>query len=111
MSDIGSPFVLSTRLAGYIGNILSAYDIDLLDQGQRREFALMRQLMADARLDARDYELSETRAEQLENAITTKNRLEKLRLLMLRSSEHDIFSAIDVAQISAQLDEIIARLR
>lgn len=71
----------------------------------------MRQLMADARLDARDYELSETRAEQLENAITTKNRLEKLRLLILRSSERDVFSAIDVAQISAQLDEIVDQLR
>ncbi len=106
----GSPFVLATRLKTYVGHLLATFDVDSLDQAQRREFKLMKRLLADARLDTRDYELSETRVEQVGKAVQARNRLEELRLHILRASEHNVFSAIDVAQISAQLDEIIAKL-
>lgn len=67
--------------------------------------------MADARLDARDYELSETRAEQLENAAHAKKRIEDIRKAVLTASEKNLFSAIDVAHITAQLEQASSFLR
>ncbi len=106
-----SPFVLATRLVGSISGQLSAFDTDDITQAQRLELGLLKRLLADARLDARDYELSETRAEQIENAEQARVRLDELRLLILHTSEYNVFSAIEVSQTTAQVDEIIGLLQ
>jgi hypothetical protein len=106
-----SPFVLMTRLMNEVNARLAALDIDDLGHAERKNVVLTRQLLADCRLDIRDYELSETRDEQLRNAAEANKRLEQLRGKILVASEHNIFSAIDIAQVSAELDEIVARLR
>ncbi len=103
--------MLVTRLVTDVGGLVVAFDIDGLSRGQQHEIALMKRVLADARLDVRDYELSETRAEQLEKATTARKRLDELRHLILRASEYGVFGAIDVAQTSAQIDEIVARLQ
>lgn len=66
--------------------------------------------MAEARLDVRDYELSETRDEQLKNAATAQKRLVKVRKDILAASEYNIFSAVDVAQFTGDIDHINERL-
>lgn len=66
--------------------------------------------MVEARLDVRDYELSETRKEQLKNAAAAKKRLEKVRKDILAASEYNIFSAVDVAQFTGDIDHINERL-
>lgn len=103
--------MLMTRLMHEVNAKLAALDIDELDQAERTDVAQTRQLLADSRLDIRDYELSETREEQLGNAKEANARLEKLRGRILVASEHNMFSAIDVAELSARLDEIVDRLR
>ena len=111
MAETRSPFVLTSRLVTFVGPLLAAIDIDMLSHAERRNVARMKQLLVDARLDVRDYELSETRVEQVEKAVAAKNRLDELRRDILRASEHNMFSAIDVAQISAQIDQITAFLQ
>ncbi len=66
--------------------------------------------ITDARLDTRDYELSETRDEQLKHAAAAKKRLALVRKDILAASEYDIFSAIDVAQLTGTVDHIIERI-
>ena len=108
---IDSPFVLVTRLVTDVGGLVVAFDIDSLDRGQQREIVLIKRVLADARLDIRDYELSETRAEQIDKAELARKRLEELRHLILRSSEYGVFGAIDVAHTSAQIDAITMLLQ
>ena len=90
---------------------LSAIDVYALPAGERKIVTGLKREMVDARLDIRDYELSETRAEQLTNAKAAKKRLEVIRKLILSASEYDIFSAVDVAQLTAELEQIIEELR
>jgi hypothetical protein len=66
--------------------------------------------LIDARLDIRDYELSETREDQLRRARDANKRLERIRKSILAASEYNVFNAVDVAQLTAQLEQIIENL-
>lgn len=66
--------------------------------------------MVDAKLDIRDFEYAGSRAEMQEMSKIARSRLDKVRHDMLAASEHGIFSAIDVAHFSVQLDKIAALL-
>ena len=62
----------------------------------------------------KDYEMStieDNMLMQLKTLPPAIKALEKLRTDLLKASEYDVVSAIDVAQISAQLDELIDSLR
>ena len=62
--------------------------------------------MANARIYASDYELSETRDEQLTNAKRAQQWLAKAHKEILKASEGNIFSPADVAQLSAHIDQL-----
>lgn len=101
-----SPFLRIKQLETEIGGALSPIDAYELGMSQQKLVAVIKRELTDARLDVRDYELSETRAEQLEKAKAARKRLESLRKHILAASEYDIFGAVDVAQLTAQLDFI-----
>jgi len=105
-----SPFLLIKALEIQLTEKLRSLDLFALDKGEQKLVLLLRRDMTDARLDARDYELSETRAEQLKKAKAGKNQIEKVRKGILAVSEYNVFSAIDVAQLTAQLERISLRL-
>lgn len=105
-----SPFVLTTQLVSELKGRLSAIDVYQLATLERKIVSDLQHNLADARLDARDYELSETRDEQTGNAKVAKKRLAKVRKDILAASEYNIFSSIDVAQLTATIDHIIERL-
>lgn len=65
----------------------------------------------DARLEVRDYEYAETRAEQQKSALSANKYLQKLQTNMLKASESNLFSAADVALLSAQIEQIISELQ
>ncbi|MGH7237235.1 MAG: hypothetical protein ACREGF_01730, partial [Candidatus Saccharimonadales bacterium] len=68
------PFLLATRLQTQLIGILLAVDVfDVLPKEARLINSLRREV-ADARLDIRDYEMSQTRDEQIENAKVAKKR-------------------------------------
>lgn len=97
---------IETRING----ILSSFDIDSLPSRERELIALIKRQATDARLDIRDYQYAETRNEQLALAKEAKKRCEQVRRLMLKASESDLFSAIDIAQMTAQIDQLISQL-
>ncbi|MBC7581610.1 hypothetical protein H7097_01945 [Aeromicrobium sp.] len=66
--------------------------------------------LIDARLDIRDYEFSETRAEQQGHVKQVYESLEKVRGDILTASEYNVFNAVDVAQFTAQLEQIIEQV-
>lgn len=100
-----------TAVAGQIGSILSNVDLDVSDRAQIKLVGTIKRLVADARLDIRDFEMAETREEMLHFAHEAIKRLEQTREAILLASQHNIFSAIEVGEISAQLDLFASELR
>lgn len=99
-----SPFLAMQRVEGQLKSLLRSVDTDLLSQDERKAIANIRRLMVDARLDIRDYELSETREEQLKKMHAAKRRIAKLVAAILAASA--AFGPADVAQMTAQLQQI-----
>jgi hypothetical protein len=99
-----SPFVAMKRAETQIKIVLRALDADTLDTEQRAAVASLKRLIVDARLDIHDYELSETREEQIENAVEAKKRVAKVQANILHAG--NVFGPADVAQLSAQLEQI-----
>ena len=93
----------------HIKGLLRTMDTDLLEPAEKKVVVALRRLSVDARLDIRDYELSETRDEQLKCATKAKKRLLQLEKALLSTGQ--VFGAADVAQLSAQLAQISAWLR
>jgi hypothetical protein len=96
---------LSTNLIG----IVSKVDVDALQRPEREAVQAIRRLLVDVRLDVRDYELAETRAEQLELGKVAQKRLEELHDHILKTSEYNILSSVDVAQNTAYVQYIISK--
>lgn len=99
-----SPFLAMQRVEGQIKALLRQADPDLLDADEKKAFAKIRRLAVDTRLDIRDYELSETRPEQLKCAAAAKKRLTQLEKAMLAVGP--VFGPADIAQLSAQLAQL-----
>lgn len=107
--DNASPFLAMQRAEGQIKALLRAIDTDLLGQTEKKAVGGLRRMATDTRLDVRDYELSETREEQVKYMLAAKKRLVKLRATILEVGT--AFSAADVAQLTAHLEQIEDRLR
>lgn len=106
-----SPYLLMQQFERMLLGHLSVIDIYDVPPAERKAFTSLKNEAIDARLDIRDYELSETREEQLQNAREAKKRLGRLHKHILAASEYNVFSAIDVAQMSATLEHIKERIR
>jgi len=103
-----SPFLAMQRAETYIKGLIRVVDTDSLSLDERRALAALRRLSAETRLDIRDYELSETREEQLKKAAEAKRRLDKLRGNLLAIT--DVLSPADIAQLDASLEYIKGRV-
>ena len=103
-----SPFLAMSRVEQQLKALLRSIDTELLEAGEKKSVMSLRRLAVDARLDIRDYELSETRDEQLKCAAASKKRLTQLEKAILAAGT--AFGPADVAQLSAQLQEISGRV-
>lgn len=99
-----SPFKDMQELELQIKSVLRPLDMDELTEATRKSVRSLKQLAVDAKLDARDYEFSDTREEQVKYAVAAKNRLKLIEVIILNAS--DVFSAIDTAHITAKLEQI-----
>ena len=106
----GSPLKLMQGLQTQLSAILSPIDMHSLPGETQKIILPVRQQIIDARLDIRDYELAETRAEQIRLRGAAVERLGGLQERVLVASSHGIFGPADVAQISAQIQQIISLL-
>lgn len=106
-----SPSGLVKQIEGQIGRILRQVDWTGVNEKGRLAVAELRQSLTDARVYSQDYELSEMRDEQLDNAKKAKKWLSAARRQILRASEFNVFGAIDVAHLTAQIDQAKADLK
>jgi hypothetical protein len=109
--DNASVFERAKQLDLHVNGILSRIDVDALMPDERSFVALIKRQLTDGRLDVRDYEYAETRAEQLKYAKAARDSFTAIQKHILQASEHNMFSAIDVAHISAHIQQIIAELQ
>ena len=94
------------RLQADITKVLSAIDLRDSDKQTRQILVALKHDLADVRLDIRDYEFAETRVEQGKLGQAARQRLASVKTNMLAASQYNIFSAIDIAQLSARLDQL-----
>jgi hypothetical protein len=106
-----SPFEQAKVVDASLHTILSRLDLDGESRDVRDLADAIRQLSTDARLDTRDYDYAETRAEQQKIARECRERFEQLRQLILKASEHNMFGVVDVAELSARIEHIMANVQ
>ena len=108
---VQSTYVLAKGLESEILRLLSGVQAAGLMEGQvQRDIERLRHELADIRLDIRDYELAETRAEQAKLGNDARRRLKLAEQAILAASQYNIFSAIEIAQLSATIAQLIERL-
>lgn len=78
---------------------------------EKNTLADLAQSLTDARIYVQAYELSETRQQQQDSAQQAKHWLSKGQKDILTISERGVFGAADVAQLSAQIEQISANLK
>lgn len=103
-----SPFLAMQQVERQLRVLLRGVDTELLEPAEKKAMQSIRRLSTDVRLDIRDYELSETREEQLKCAAAARKRLLKLQASILAAGS--VFGPADVAQLSANLAQIDSRL-
>jgi hypothetical protein len=80
-----SPSRRLSRLDAEVNRVLAKYDLRKLGSKERKFLADLQQNLSGFRVYTNDYELSETREEQLKNAKTLKNGWSRLAGISLRS--------------------------
>jgi ribosome-binding factor A len=103
-----APSYLTRQLGAQLNRIVRKLDRDELSSKEIALLTKASQDLATARVYATDYELSETREEQLENAKKSKKWLREVDKNLLAVSHR--FSAIDTAHMTAQIEQTISRL-
>jgi hypothetical protein len=109
--DVSGPSIRVKRLEADVRQILRKTDEAKLERKYRNALTELRQNLVDIRIYTNAYEFSEEQPEQLQNAKITKEYLQQARAHILKASEADIFSAIDVAHLSAQIDQLTEGLK
>ena len=109
---IVSTYTLAKQLDGEITRILAAARAAGLLEGRvQQETKLLKRDLTDARLDIRDYELAETKAEQQQLGSDARKRLSNVEQSILAASQQDIFTAVEVAKLSAQIAQLQDQLQ
>jgi hypothetical protein len=106
-----SPSRMVKQVELQINANLRKIDFHKLSTNERDILAKLQQNLVDSRIYTRNYELSESREEQVDNAKKAKKWLEQAQKNILTASEFNIFGAIDVAHLSAQIDQIFSELK
>jgi tRNA U34 5-carboxymethylaminomethyl modifying GTPase MnmE/TrmE len=108
--DTSAPSVMFKKLESDVRLALRKVNDRQLEPKYRKALAEIRQNLVDIRIYTNAYDFSEERGEQLDNAKLARKWLEQMHRHILKASEADIFSAIDVAHLTAQIDQITGDL-
>lgn len=101
---------LMKRVEGYITQQFAGVDVLDVAKIERELIESMRRLVIDLKLDLRDYELAETRADQLTYLIDGKLRVKELRAMIILSGTHNLFGPVDVGHVTALLEQVNEQL-
>jgi hypothetical protein len=102
-----SPQRLLKNVEDIILGEIKTIDIYQTPTSEQRLITRIKNELIDSRLYIRDYETSDTRLAQQDIAGKLQLILNQLLKNILRLSEYNILSAVDVAQVSAQLGQIM----
>lgn len=105
-----SPFLLVKRLEADVLRLLSGLDVSFLSMEEQHKVSRLKHDLVDARLEIQDYELAETRDDQLRNSADSRKYLHKVKSAITDNTLH-VFGAVDVAHLSAQIEQISDSLR
>jgi chemotaxis regulatin CheY-phosphate phosphatase CheZ len=105
-----SPFQRAKALESQLRAIASNFDADAMRPAERDILRSLKSLTTDVRLDMRDYGMADTKAEQDKLAAIVRKRLDQLEHMIVKAGSHDIIGAVDVAQFSAEAQQIMADL-
>ena len=105
-----SPFLLVKQLQADVFGLLRGFDIGDLDVAEQKRVDQLRVDLTDARLDIQDYELAETRDDQLRNAKDARARLLRAQHY-ISTNNLSVFGPVEVAHLTAQIGQINDRLR
>lgn len=99
-----SAYVHTKRLGGEITRIMAAVDLRDVSAAIQSSIRQLKRELADTIMDVRDYELAETRTEQQRLARRAHKGLARMEQLMLALSQNNIFSALEIVELSARID-------
>lgn len=105
-----APLTRAKHIDAHVERLLRQVDLQKLGSKERNIIVRLKQELTDAKAYAQDYELSETIEEQAENSKKAKKWLENARKNILLASEYNHFGVIDVAHLTAEIDQTIKDL-
>ncbi|HEY5667686.1 MAG TPA: hypothetical protein VIR03_00815 [Candidatus Saccharimonadales bacterium] len=105
-----SLFQQARELETLTNKLLASHDLSELPHSEKLLVNDIKHQLIDGRLDTREYEYAQTRAEQLHAAREGKARYELLRQNIVKASEFNLFGSIDVAQLSVYIEQIISQM-
>ena len=111
MDNRKSPAVQAKHIEQEVNIILRKFDLTHQTASMRMNLLDLKQDLERARTYASVYELSETPEDQTANTKRAKHWLSKANARILKASEYNIFGPVDVASLSAQIDQLIAELK
>lgn len=111
MENKQSPTTLAKRLEADVRQALRKFEPTELDSKQRSLINRLEQDLTDIKLYTSEYESSDTHEERLEQSHSSNKKLNRAQKAILTLSEYNIFGPVDVAHLSAQIEQIMDGLR
>ncbi len=105
-----SPLAKIKQLESVINGILRAHDVQTLERETQKAIANLKRELVDARLDIRDAEFADTGEEYRRHVAEAKARLVKVNKSILNLSSDGLFNPIEVAELSARLEQLSSEL-
>ena len=99
------------KLEAEVRSLLRAYDLRKLPAKQRTVLINLMQNFEDARIYANTFEASEKPEDRRKSAGQSRKWLEQARKNILSASEFNVFGAVDVASLSAQIEQVLQGLK
>ena len=108
--DIRSPLQQFREIEAQLQLLMSGLPLEIAGVPTRKPAELIHRTLEQTHKLLKDYESEEDLQLQAYLLPTAVKQLELLRKQVLDASQYNVFSAIDVAQLSAELDQLIERL-
>lgn len=91
-----------------VKGLLRQIDSESLVKEEKQSIQDLKQLLNEVRLEIRDYDFAQTRDEQLKHGKLARKQLRKLVDVILALSS--LFGPADIAQLTAQLEQLSEKL-
>lgn len=108
-----TPYQQLKQIGFALNRFGAAADLDAQSTAARRSFEALRRNVQRAQDILKDYEMFELEEDTFKQTQILPKAIKALQVLrdsLLKASEYDLIGAVDVAQISAEIDELVDKL-